>query len=72
MKSCYRVRWLYIFLVGLLALLFLAYFFQWAALLSILPWLFILACPLMHLMGGHGGHIHDSRSHNKSKETVAK
>ncbi|HLC75603.1 MAG TPA: DUF2933 domain-containing protein [Candidatus Peribacterales bacterium] len=64
MKSCFRIPWTYIFLGGLVITLILAYFFQWKALLSILPWLFILACPLMHLMGGHGNHS----SHNKSHD----
>jgi len=27
-----------------------------AHLLGALPYLFILACPLMHLLGGHGSH----------------
>jgi hypothetical protein len=34
-----------------------------AHLFGILPWLLILACPLMHLFmhhGGHGGHNHQS------------
>ena len=68
MKSCYRVPWLYVFLVGLLVLLVLAYFFQWAALLSILPWLLILACPLMHLMGGHGKHASHGTKHDDHQE----
>ncbi|MBB3352674.1 hypothetical protein FHT70_002607 [Rhizobium sp. BK049] len=49
--------------------------------LGILPWLLILACPLMHLFmhhdhGGHGGHSgHDHANHRagmvqqKTKET---
>ena len=34
-----------------------------------LPWLLILACPLMHLFMGHGGHNanHDSDNHNSRK-----
>jgi hypothetical protein len=31
-----------------------------AHLFSILPWLLILACPLMHLFMHHGGHGHQS------------
>jgi DUF2933 family protein len=34
-----------------------------AHVLGLLPWLFLLACPLMHLFmhGGHGGHGHGGR-----------
>lgn len=55
---------MYILLGGLIVTLILSYFFQWKALLSILPWLFILACPLMHFMGGHR---HD-RSHSRKSD----
>lgn len=70
MKSCYRIPWLYVVLIALLALLILAYFFQWAALLSALPWLLILACPLMHLMGGHreGKHASNDAKHDDHHE----
>ncbi|RKQ95387.1 hypothetical protein C7446_3290 [Kushneria sinocarnis] len=47
---------------------FIALFFLWqehrAHLLGALPWLLLLACPLMHVFmhggHGHGGHTHDS------------
>lgn len=68
MKSCYRIPWLYVILAVLLVLLVLSYFFQWAALLSILPWLLILACPLMHLMGGHGKHSSHGMKHDDHQE----
>jgi hypothetical protein len=31
---------------------------HWAHIIPFLPWLFLLACPLMHVFmhGGHGGH----------------
>jgi hypothetical protein len=31
---------------------------HWAHIVPFLPWLFLLACPLMHIFmqGGHGGH----------------
>ncbi len=64
MKSCFRIPWLSIIFVGLTVLLILAYFFQWTSLLSVLPWLLILACPLMHLMGGHGNHSSKDTSHD--------
>lgn len=46
----------------LLGFLAIAGYFLWtehqAHLIAFLPWLFLLACPLMHLFmhGGHGGH----------------
>ena len=41
---------------------------HWAHVLGVLPYLLILACPLMHLFmhrghGGHGGHHHRSTKH---------
>ena len=43
-----------------------------AHILGIIPWLFLLACPLMHafMHGGHGGHNHsgDSSAGRKSNE----
>jgi hypothetical protein len=41
---------------------------HWAHVLGALPYLLILACPLMHLFmhkghGGHGGHRHGSAKH---------
>ncbi len=43
---------------------------HWAHVLGVLPYLLILACPLMHLFmhrghGGHGGH----HSHDTTKRT---
>lgn len=38
-----------------------------AHVLGLLPWLFILACPLMHVFhGGHGGHGGHGRPSNQS------
>ncbi len=39
---------------------------HWAHLIPVLPWLLLLACPLMHLFmhgahGGHGGHNNNNR-----------
>lgn len=45
-----------------------------AHLFGFLPWLFLLACPLMHLFhghGGHGGHSHDESSSQENKQTGA-
>ena len=38
-----------------------------AHLLGILPWLLLLACPLMHIFHGHGHH-HGGDSGDKGKE----
>ena len=32
------------------------------------PYLLLLACPLMHLFHGHGGHGHDSPSRQPGKD----
>ena len=53
----------------LLAFLAIAAFFllteHRAHLLGLLPWLLLLACPLLHLFmhGGHGGHGEDGDGH---------
>ncbi len=42
-----------------------------AHLFGFLPWLLILACPLMHLFhghGGHGGHSHNGDGSQENKE----
>jgi hypothetical protein len=38
---------------------------------GVLPWLFLLACPLMHLFmhGGHGGHTEQSDEHAGHRST---
>ena len=40
--------------------------------LSALPWLLLLACPLMHLFmhHGHGGHRHGGSSGDRSSDAV--
>lgn len=50
-------------IVALSVLGFLVYTGHSAHLLGLLPYLLILACPLMHIFmhGGHGGHRHDDR-----------
>lgn len=60
MKAPIPAFWLFLCFVGLLVLLGLSYLFQWTALFRILPWFFIFLCPLMMLMGGHGGSTHSS------------
>ena len=62
MKAPIPAFWLYVCLVALLVLLGLSYVFEWTALLRILPWAFILLCPLMMLMGGHGSDKNSSHA----------
>lgn len=33
-----------------------------------IPYLFLLACPLMHLFHGHGHHGHQGHDHGQEKE----
>ncbi|WP_036488393.1 DUF2933 domain-containing protein [Myxosarcina sp. GI1] len=52
--------------ITLLIILAIATFFlvttYWAHIVPVLPWLLLLACPLMHLFmhGGHGSHNNNS------------
>lgn len=57
---------LYLCFFGLLVLLGLSYAFQWTALFRILPWFFILLCPLM-MIGMHGNHSGHSQREKKDK-----
>ena len=62
--------WRLPFRVTLIAFLAIAAFFlvteHSAHLFGVLPWLLLLACPLMHFMHhGHGGH--GDAGHNKTK-----
>jgi len=61
----------------LIAFLAIAAFFLFsehrAHLLGVLPYLFLLACPLMHLFmhhghGGHGQHSHHHESHEGAQK----
>lgn len=36
---------------------------HWGHALGLLPYLLLLACPLLHLFHGHGGHGHGGHSH---------
>jgi hypothetical protein len=64
--------------IALIAFLAIAGYFLWTehqahvwALVPYLPWLLLLACPLLHLFmhGGHGGHgDHQSRGHDGGPE----
>lgn len=63
-RSGSRAKWVF---AGFLALAAFFLFTEHRAhLLGFLPWLFLLACPLMHFFmhgghGGHGGHDHGTK-----------
>jgi uncharacterized membrane protein len=38
---------------------------------GVLPYLLILACPLMHLFHGHGGHGGHDHSHHQHRDNTA-
>lgn len=65
-----RARWVFIGFLALAAFYLLAE--HRAHLLGLLPWLLLLACPLMHLFMHHGhGHHHDApRADNAEKKDV--
>lgn len=55
-----RTKWA---LLGFLAIAgFLLFTEHRAHVLGVLPYLLLLACPLMHLLHGHGGHGHAKHS----------
>ena len=70
-----RAKWVFIAFLALAA--FLLFTEHRAHLLGFLPWLILLACPLMHLLmhhghgghgGGHEGHDHRARPTNTPGE----
>ncbi len=40
---------------------------HWGHIFGFWPYLILLACPLMHLMHGHGGHHHGSHTTRSSE-----
>ncbi|MBI3332331.1 DUF2933 domain-containing protein [Candidatus Peregrinibacteria bacterium] len=72
MKSPIPAFWLYCIIAGLIVLLIFAYASQWQSLYSILPFFFLLLCPLM-MIGMHGGHGnregHGSRKKNSDDDS---
>lgn len=60
--------------IGALVMLAIAGFFllseHRAHVLGVLPYLLVLACPLMHLFmhGGHGGHGGHGHSHGQARD----
>jgi hypothetical protein len=61
-QHLFRARWVF---YGFLAIAgFLLFTEHRAHVLGILPYLFLLACPLMHLFMHHGHGNHDRHPHN--------
>ncbi|MBB4187008.1 DUF2933 domain-containing protein [Sinorhizobium terangae] len=44
---------------------------HWAHALGLAPYLLLLACPLMHLFHGHGGHHHDRHQGHTTKDDLS-
>lgn len=65
-----RRNWMTIFFIAVIS--FYLFTEHQAHLFGVLPWLILLACPLMHLFmhRSHGGHDHSSRQHNEGKDDV--
>lgn len=53
MFFCTSKRLILLVILGLALVFGLAFLFQWQSVLGYAPFLFILLCPLMHLLGGH-------------------
>lgn len=43
---------------------------HWAHALGLAPYVLLLACPLMHLFHGHGGHHPGRRDHRASQDDL--
>ncbi|MEY9559488.1 DUF2933 domain-containing protein [Sinorhizobium fredii] len=44
---------------------------HWAHALGLAPYLLLLACPLMHLFHGHGGHHAGQHQHRASNDDIS-
>ncbi|MET4686237.1 DUF2933 domain-containing protein [Sinorhizobium fredii] len=44
---------------------------HWAHALGLAPYLLLLACPLMHLFHGHGGHQPGQQQHHVSTDDIS-
>lgn len=51
-------NWKLVGLSTLLVLVFVILREHWGHVLGVLPYVLLLACPLLHLFHGHGGHSH--------------
>ena len=69
-SSCWYSRHNIITFLFVAAVSFYLFTEHRAHLLGFLPWLILLACPLMHLFmhHGHGGHDHSSHQHNEENK----
>ena len=69
-SSCWYSRHNWITIIFIAVISFYLFTEHRAHLLGILPWLILLACPLMHLFmhHGHEGHDHATRSSHEEKE----
>ena len=69
MFCCTNKRLILLVILGLAIVLGLAYLFHWQIVLGYAPFLLILLCPLMHLLGGHGNHgnTHDAPKSDEKK-----
>jgi len=62
MKNFCIPHWLYyIFAIVMVV----ALIYHWQHVLTYAPFIFILACPLMHLFHGHDGHGHDEKKKDR-------
>jgi hypothetical protein len=54
--------------VAMIAIIALAVLLRehWGHVLGVAPYLLLLACPLMHLFHGHGGHKSDGRDTHRT------
>jgi hypothetical protein len=56
-------------LAGISLAVIVGFFFlreHWGHVLGLAPYLLLLACPLMHLLHGHGDHVHAHHGQEKS------
>lgn len=44
---------------------------HWSHALGALPYVLLLACPLLHLFHGHGGHRHEAREREPQRERIS-
>ncbi|MBN8428967.1 MAG: DUF2933 domain-containing protein [Xanthomonadales bacterium] len=51
-------NWKLVGLSTLIVLVFVILREHWGHVLGVLPYVLLLACPLLHLFHGHGGHAH--------------
>jgi hypothetical protein len=57
-----------VFVLFALIALFFLFTEHRAHVLGAIPYLLLLACPLLHMFHGHGGHGHDKAHHHRAAE----